>query len=145
VQHLPGDTQGFCRCGNGQTNHRQNIFLKNFAGMNRGSRFFLAISSSAFLMVIFQIDVYRLLARPPKRDSKACRHAHRPPLWTAVQTMKPKSCDVHVFRLLRDFKQLQNSDALPDLIRPDAACPAVGIKLLESFVFCNSASVCRFA
>jgi hypothetical protein len=72
-------------------------------------------------MVVFEIDIQGVLARPTERDPIVSRHAHRPTRRFRLQAVKAKSRDIHVLGPLRYFQQLQDAHAFPDMGGTDAA------------------------
>src|ERR1017187_5296627 len=88
---------------------------------------FIALS----LMVVFIVYVHGALAQPAEGNAIVSGHPHRPALLTAMQPVEAKAGDVHVFRSLGHFQQLQDSCALPDLAGANPAGLAREIKLLK--------------
>src|SRR6266700_5153243 len=86
-------------------------------------------------MVVFQVDVHGLFARPSKSDPIIPAHPYRPTLRFAAQTVKVKADDIEIFGLKCYVQQLNDSHALPDHVGTDPAGPAVPVKLFKRFVF----------
>jgi len=85
-------------------------------------------------MVVFKIDIQSAFARPAKSDPVIPGHAYRPAFRVALQAVKAKACDVHVFGLARYFQQLQDTHALPDMTGADPARPAGAVNLRKPFM-----------
>lgn len=82
-------------------------------------------------MVVFKIDIMRVLARPAERDAVVSGDAHGPPPRVAVQTVEPETCHIHVFRLRRHLQRLKDTHALPDVFGADPVCLAGEVDLFK--------------
>src|SRR5271157_961614 len=132
VQHLTRYAQSFGRSRHGQADRWQDIFLDNFARMDR--RQSVLSLHNIPLVVVLKIDIHSVLARPAESDAVIPAHAQRPAFRTTLQSVKTKACDVQVLRPLRHFQQLQDTHALPDVIGADPACLAGAVDLFKPFM-----------
>ena len=82
-------------------------------------------------MVVFKISIQSAFARPAESNPVIPGHAYRPAFRVALQAVEAKTRDVHVFRLPRHFKQLQDAYALSYVIGADPACSAGAVNLLK--------------
>jgi hypothetical protein len=85
-------------------------------------------------MVVFKIDGLGAFAGPSERDAIVSADADRPSLRFAVQGMEPVPCNVHLLRLARYFKRLQDADAFSEVLGANPPCLPREIKLFEALV-----------
>ena len=85
-------------------------------------------------MVVLKINIDRFVTQPAKRDPEISAHSDRPPLRLALKSMEAHTGDIHVFRLSRRFQQLQDTNALPQVLGPNPAACSSGADLLQSLV-----------
>ena len=85
-------------------------------------------------MVILEIDVYGGFVVPAEGDPVISCHPHRPSFRFALQAVEVKTGDVQLLRMTCDFQQLQDANALPDMIGANPAGCAGEVNLFKSLV-----------
>ena len=85
-------------------------------------------------MIVLEIDIQGGFALPAKSDPIIPGRAQRPPLRLTLQAVKVKARYIQFFRLTRHFQQLQDANALPEMIGSNPAGLAGEINLLQSLV-----------
>ena len=85
-------------------------------------------------MVILEIDIHGGFARPAEGDPVIPGHTQRPSSWFALQAVEVKAGDVQLLRLTCGLHQLQDTNALSDMIWANPAGFACEINLLKSLV-----------
>jgi len=73
-------------------------------------------------MVVLEIDIQGGFARPAEGDPVIPGHPQRPSFRFAFEAVEVKTGDVQLLRLTCDFQQLQDANALPNMIGADPAC-----------------------
>ncbi len=85
-------------------------------------------------MIVLEIDIQGGFTRPAEGDPVIPAHAHRPSFRFALQTVEVEAGDIQLLRQARDFKQLQNANALPDVIGANPASLASEVNLFKPLV-----------
>ena len=85
-------------------------------------------------MVILEIDIQGGFTLPAKGDAVNPGYPRRPSFRLALQAVKVKTGDLHLFRLIDGFHQLQDANALPDNIGANPAGLAGEENLFQTFV-----------
>jgi len=85
-------------------------------------------------MVVLEIDIQGGFARPAEGDPVIPGHPHRPTFRFALQAVEVKTGDVQLLRTTCYFQQLQDANALSDMIGANPASLAGEINLFKSLV-----------
>ena len=85
-------------------------------------------------MVILKIDIQGCFVLPAEGDPVISGYPQRPSFRFALQAVEVKAGDVQLLRLTCDFQQLQDANALSDMIGANPAGCAGEINLFKSLV-----------
>jgi len=134
VKHLAGDTESLGCRHYGQANRGQYVFLENLTRMNgRQCALFLHnVLLTRAANGILKIDVQCGFVVPAEGDPIIPGYPHRPSFRFAFQAMEVKPGYVQLIGLACDFQQLQDANALPDMIGANPAGCAGDVNLLKS-------------
>src|ERR1035437_778360 len=85
-------------------------------------------------MVILEINIDGRFLRPAEGDPVISGHPQRPAFRFALQAVEVKAGDVQLLRLTCDFQQLQDANALSEMIGANPAGLAGEVNLFKSLV-----------
>jgi hypothetical protein len=85
-------------------------------------------------MIVLEIDIQGGFTSPAEGNPVIPAHPHRPSFRFALQAVEVEAGDIQLLRQARDFKQLQNANALPYLIGANPASLAGEVNLLKPLV-----------
>ena len=90
--------------------------------------------SETALMVVLEIDILGGFVLPAKGDPVVPGYPYRPSFRFALQAVEVKAGDIHLLGQTGDFQQLQDANALPDMIGANPAGLAGEVNLFKPLV-----------